>query len=124
MTFIKAVMIFFGTVSLFIGVLGIFIPGLPTTPFLLLTAALFIRSSDKLYHRLITNKYLGSYIQKFRLDKGVTKRVKLYSILTMWMMIIVSCLFLINVISLILVVLVLGIIGTIVMWILIPTVND
>ncbi|MFO8055489.1 MAG: DUF454 family protein, partial [Bacteroidales bacterium] len=44
----NALFIFLGTVSLFLGVLGIILPGLPTTPFLLLTAALYVKSSDKL----------------------------------------------------------------------------
>ncbi len=124
MTLIKIILIFLGTVSLCIGIIGIFIPGLPTTPFLLLTASFYIRSSDKLYYRLITNKFLGSYILKFRSDKGITKRVKLYSILTMWIMILVSCLFFKTTFSQTLIVSVLGIIGTIVMLIIIPTAND
>jgi uncharacterized membrane protein YbaN (DUF454 family) len=89
-------LIFIGTVSLCIGVLGIFIPGLPATPFLLLTAALYVRGSDRLYQTLITNKYLGSYILKFRTDKGMTKGLKLYSFIIMWFMIIISCAFFIT----------------------------
>lgn len=124
MTFIKLILIFIGTVSLSIGAMGILIPGLPTTPFLLLSAALYIRSSDRLYHALISNKYLGSYILKFRSDKGMKKGLKLCSVLIMWIMIIASCLFFITSVSLRLLISVLGIIGTIVMLFIIPTTNN
>jgi uncharacterized membrane protein YbaN (DUF454 family) len=123
MTFIKTIFICLGTISLCIGALGIIIPGLPATPFFLLTAALYIRSSDKLYHALISNKQIGSYILKFRTDKGMKKGLKLHSVIIMWIMIIASCLFFITSDSLKLFVLVLGIIGTIVMLFFIPTTN-
>lgn len=124
MTFRKVIMICFGTISLCIGVIGIFIPGLPTTPFLLLTAVLYFRSSDRLYQALITNKHLGSYILRFRTEKGMKRGVKLYSVIIMWIMIIASCLFLITSGPLKLVVLVLGTIGTIVMLFILPTANN
>ena len=124
MTIIKSILIFIGTVSLLAGALGIFIPGLPTTPFLLLTAALYIRSSDRLYQTLITNKYLGSYILKFRTDKGMTKGLKLYSFIIMWFMIITSCLFFITPVSIKLFVSILGIIGSIVLLFILPTANN
>ena len=62
---IKTILIILGTVSLILGVTGIFIPGLPTTPFLLLTAGLYLRSSKKLYKRLISNQYIGCYIDNY-----------------------------------------------------------
>jgi uncharacterized membrane protein YbaN (DUF454 family) len=124
MTIIKAILIFIGTVSLCIGVLGIFIPGLPATPFLLLTAALYIRSSDRLYQTLITNKYLGSYILKFRSENGMKKGLKLYSVIIMWFMIIISCAFFITPVSIKMFVSVLGIIGTIVLLFVLPTANN
>lgn len=121
---IKTILIFIGTVSLCIGIIGIIVPGLPTTPFLLLTAGLYLRSSEKLYRSLITNKHLGFYIKKFQSDKGMTKKVKLYSICLMWVMITVSILFFITALSVKLIILVLGITGTIVMGFIIPTVNN
>lgn len=123
MTFFKTILIFLGTVSLCIGAIGVFIPGLPTTPFLLLTAGLYIRSSEKLYRTLITNKYIGSYISEYQLNKGMTISAKLYAICTMWLMITVSCLFFITPLSVKLLISALGIIGTIIMGFIIPTVN-
>ena len=124
MTIIKTILIFTGTVSLCIGALGILIPGLPTTPFLLISANLYLRSSEKIYHTLITNKYIGSFVFRFRSDKGMTKGVKFYSICIMWMMITLSCMFLIIPLSVDLILLVLGIIGTIAMGFIVPTINN
>ena len=58
----KALYILLGTVSLILGIIGIFLPLLPTTPFLLLTAALYMRSSPRLYDWLLRQKYLGAKI--------------------------------------------------------------
>ena len=60
-----------GTTSLILGIIGIFLPLLPTTPFLLLTAAMYFRSSPRWYHWLIQQKYLGSYIRNFRAKRAV-----------------------------------------------------
>ncbi len=64
MSFLKSILILLGTLSLCIGVIGIVVPGLPTTPFLLLTAGLYIKSSDKLYTKLISNRLVGSLYPK------------------------------------------------------------
>ncbi len=123
MNLLKVILIALGTISLCIGVIGIFVPGLPATPFILLTAGLYMRSSGKLYHLLITNKYAGSHILKFQLNKGMSKRLKLYSIGTMWIMIVISCAFFITPLAAILLVLAMGLIGTVVMGLIIPTTN-
>lgn len=73
-----------GTVSLCLGILGIFLPLLPTTPFLLLTAALYFRSSPKLYNWLIRHKYFGSYIRNFREHKAMPLKAKILSITLLW----------------------------------------
>lgn len=73
-----------GSVSLALGVLGIFLPVLPTTPFLLLTAFFYVRSSDKLYSWLIHHKHLGPYIINFREHKAIPLRVKIISVTLLW----------------------------------------
>ncbi len=120
---IQYFLIFLGTISLGFGILGIFIPGLPTTPFLLLTASLYLKSSQKLYQKLIANKYLGKYIIRFNEEKGITKIGKIYSISIMWLMITLSVLFLIETLILKIVVITVGIIGTIVMGFLLKTIK-
>jgi uncharacterized protein len=84
-----------GIVSLLLGIAGIFLPLLPTTPFLLLAAALFAKSSDKLYNWLLNHKYLGSYIRNFREHKSIPLRVKLFSIILLWVTISYSALFIV-----------------------------
>ena len=123
MTFFKGILIVLGTISLILAVAGVFIPGLPTTPFVLLSAGLYIRSSEKLYNTLISNRFFGSYILKFQSDRGMTRRQKYFSIGTMWIMITLSYVFFISVLSVKILVLIVGIIGTIVMGFIIPTVQ-
>ncbi len=120
MTFFKFILIFLGTLSLCLGLVGIFIPGLPTTPFLLLTAALYIKSSDRLYQIIIDNKYVGAYIYRFRSNKGMTKKDKIYAIWLMWIMIAVSCVFFIESSLIKLIIALVGVIGTIVMGLIVP----
>jgi len=124
MSFLKSILILLGTLSLCIGVIGIIVPGLPTTPFLLLAAGLYIKSSDNLYARLISNRLVGSYILKFNQRKGMTIKSKIYAITTMWLMITLSCIFFIETFAVILVVSAFGIVGTIVMGFVVPTVNN
>ncbi|NDV65981.1 YbaN family protein [Bacteroides sp. 224] len=80
----KILYIILGSISLGLGILGIFLPLLPTTPFLLLTAALYCKSSDRLYNWLLNHKYLGSYIRNFRENKAIPLKAKILSICLMW----------------------------------------
>ncbi len=73
-----------GTLSLILGVVGIFIPLLPTTPFLLLAAALYFKSSHRLYDWLLRNRYLGVYIRNFREYKAIPLRAKIVSTALLW----------------------------------------
>ena len=120
---VQILLIILGTISLGFGILGIFIPGLPTTPFLLLTASLYLKISQKLYQKLIANKYLGKYIIRFNEEKGITKIGKIYSISIMWLMITLSVLFLIQLLIVKIIVISVGIIGTIVMGFLLKTIK-
>ena len=80
----KTLYIALGTLSLALGILGIFLPLLPTTPFLLLTAALYFKSSPRLYNWLLNHKHLGPYIRNFRENKAIPLRAKIISISLMW----------------------------------------
>lgn len=80
----KTICIILGTVSLALGIIGIFLPLLPTTPFLLLTAALYFRGSPRLYQWLLHHKYFGTYIRNYRENKAIPLRAKVVSLLLMW----------------------------------------
>lgn len=82
-----------GLLSLALGILGIFLPLLPTTPFLLLSATLFAKSSDKLYHWLMNHKYMGPYIRNFREHKSIPLTAKIISVGLIWITISYSALF-------------------------------
>jgi uncharacterized membrane protein YbaN (DUF454 family) len=88
--FIKYILAILGLISLLIGVLGIFIPLLPTTPFLLLSATLFMKSSTRLYNWLMNHKYLGKYIKNYLQYKVISKKTKLSSISLLWIAITIS----------------------------------
>ena len=62
----KIVLVIVETVSVVLGIVGIFLPFLPTAPFLLLAAACYVKASPKLYSWLINNKYLGNYIRNYK----------------------------------------------------------
>ncbi|HBS04460.1 MAG TPA: DUF454 domain-containing protein [Leptospiraceae bacterium] len=65
-----------GSLSLVLGILGIFLPILPTTPFLLLTAYLYTRSSERFYNWLMNHAYLGPYIRQWVEHRTLTLRTK------------------------------------------------
>lgn len=94
---IKLGLIFIGTLSVAIGIIGIFLPLLPTTPLLLLGAGCYIRSSEKFYNKLIYNKYLGSYIRSYLDGKGVPIRIKVRAIALLWITIGASALFFVSI---------------------------
>lgn len=73
-----------GVVAVGIGIVGIFVPILPTTPLLLLAAACFIRSSDRLYNWLIGHRWFGSYIRNYREHRAITRRAKVAALVLLW----------------------------------------
>lgn len=80
----KYLLVFAGCLALALGVVGIFVPLLPTTPFLLLAAALWVRSSPRLYAWLIACPRLGGYIRNFRENRALPLRAKVFSLVMMW----------------------------------------
>jgi uncharacterized membrane protein YbaN (DUF454 family) len=73
-----------GTLSLAVGIVGIAVPVLPTTPFLLLTAACYLRSSQRFYNWLMNSRFLGNYIRNYIEGKGIPRKVKLFIIILLW----------------------------------------
>ena len=95
MPLIRILFVIFGTISLVLGIIGIFLPLLPTTPFLLLTAYLYYKSSPRCYEWLMRQPYLGKYIRNFRENRVIPVRAKIISISVMWISISYCILFLI-----------------------------
>jgi uncharacterized membrane protein YbaN (DUF454 family) len=95
-SFIRGILIIFGSIFLGIGMIGIIVPILPTTPFLLLAAACYIRSSKKCYIWLLKNKRFGPYIKNYIEDKGLPLKIKLYAIILMWSMILLTSIFFVD----------------------------
>ena len=73
-----------GLVCTALGAVGIVLPGLPTTPFLLLAAFCFSRSSERFHRWLLSHRWLGTYIRNFEQGRGMTRRDKAITLLTMW----------------------------------------
>jgi len=92
----KIVLIIGGTVSLSLGIIGIFLPVLPTTPFLLLAAACYARSSERFSNWLMGNRFLGTYIKNYRDKNGIPMKVKIYTITVLWITIGVSIILISN----------------------------
>ena len=81
---LRPVLIAAGTVSLGLGVIGIFVPILPTTPFLLLSAACYARSSERFLHWLLNNRWFGAYIRNYREGRGMPRSSKILTLVALW----------------------------------------
>ena len=78
---IKSLLTVSGTLCVTLGILGIFLPVLPTTPFLLLAAICYARSSERYYNWLMTNRWCGQYIRNYIEGKGIPLKQKVLTIL-------------------------------------------
>ncbi len=67
-----------------LGISGIIVPILPTTPFLLLAAVCYIRSSQKMYNWLLNNRVFGSYIKNYMQGKGIPLKTKVFTVILLW----------------------------------------
>ena len=79
--FMRALLVVCGTICVGLGILGIFLPLMPTTVFLLLAAACYARSSERFHRRLVEHPWLGPYIRQ---SQGMTTRQKAISIGVLW----------------------------------------
>ena len=108
---LRAILITSGTIFLGLGLVGIFIPILPTTPFLLLAAACYARSSQRFYNWLMNNRWFGSYIKNYRDGRGIPLKFKILTITLLWLTILTSIYFVINnfLIEIILIIIAIGV---------------
>ena len=82
--FRRAALIVCGTLSLGLGILGIFVPLLPTTCFLLVAAWCYARSSSRLYDWLMQARWIGPYLRRYRDERSIPPHVKTASLVMMW----------------------------------------
>lgn len=86
----KNILILLGSLLLVLGTIGIFLPLLPTTPFLLLAVYCYLRSSKRLYDWLMNNKMLGAYICNYMTYKAVLRSTKISTVIILWASLTVS----------------------------------
>jgi uncharacterized membrane protein YbaN (DUF454 family) len=81
----KRVWVFGGTVCVGLGMLGVFLPVLPTTPFLLLAAYCYGRGSERICHWLVYRSWVGSYIRNYQSGRGIPLKLKTLIIALLWL---------------------------------------
>lgn len=82
-----------GTICVVIGIAGIFLPLLPTTPFLLLAALLYSRGSKRFHRWLLGNRWFGGYLRRYREHRSMTRRHKAFTLTLLWVVIGLSAVF-------------------------------
>jgi uncharacterized membrane protein YbaN (DUF454 family) len=93
---LRALLMVAGTISLVLGAIGIFLPILPTTPFLLLAAACYLRSSTRMHKWLLDNRWFGEYIKNYQAGRGIPMKTKLVALTVLWATILYSTFFVVN----------------------------
>lgn len=121
----RALFLVGGSLALGLALIGIFVPGLPVTPFALLAAALYAKSSEKLYNWLLNNKILGPRIKNYQRNKGVTRKGKIGILAFMITMVLFSSFVVIRGnMTIRYIILFLGLMGVITVWFIVPTAKD
>lgn len=121
---IRILYLVWGTLSLILAILGIVVPGLPVTPFALLSAFLYAKSSPKLYNWLINNKILGPRIKNYQRRKGITRKGKIGVLIFMSIMVLFSSFVIMGAGTIRWVILSLGLIGCIVVIFFVPNARE
>ena len=79
-----------GSIALVLGIIGIIVPVLPTTPFLLLAALCYMRGSRQLYDTLLCNRFVGNYIRNYLEGRGMSLKMKIWTLSLLWVAIILT----------------------------------
>lgn len=87
---LRIVLLMVGSMAVALGVAGIFLPLLPTTPFLLLAAACYLRSSRRFHTWLVSHPVLSRYILDYLGGRGIPQRAKYYTLTVLWLTMILS----------------------------------
>jgi uncharacterized membrane protein YbaN (DUF454 family) len=89
----RALLLAAGSVSLALGVVGVVVPVLPTTPFLIVAAYCYARSSTRCYRWLVGNRVFGRYLSDYLGGRGVSWKVKAATLILLWVVITLSAVF-------------------------------
>jgi uncharacterized membrane protein YbaN (DUF454 family) len=108
----KLIYIFIGTIFLVIGIIGIIVPVLPTTPFVLLSAGCYFRGSSRFHNWLLNHNYFGPIVREYSDGKGMRKKSKVKAILLTWIMVLGTAIFLLDSFSMRLFIVGLATVGT------------
>ena len=92
----RGVYIIVGTIALILGAIGVFLPVIPTTPFIILAAACYLRGSDRLHAWILSSRWFGATIKNYQAGRGLTRDTKLRAISMMWVMILISAWFFVS----------------------------
>jgi hypothetical protein len=85
-----------GTIFLAIGCVGVVLPILPTTPFLLLSAACYYKSSERMHRWILNNRWFGNYIRNYKEGRGLPLKTKIFTLTLLWIVISYSALFVVS----------------------------
>lgn len=117
----KTLLVLAGTICLALGAIGIVLPILPTTPFLLLAAACYLRSSERMHKWLLSNRWCGEYLKNYQQGKGVPLKTKIAALTILWVTILYSIFFIVHAILIAQIVLLVVAVGVSVHLIRMPT---
>ena len=93
----KGLFVALGSISLSLGCVGIVLPILPTTPFLLLSAACYYKGSERMHRWILNNRWFGSYIRNYKEGKGLSLKAKVFTLALLWIAISYSILSIVSV---------------------------
>ena len=92
----KSLFVVAGTIFLALGCIGIVLPILPTTPFLLLSAACYYKGSERMHRWILNNRWFGNYIRNYKEGKGLPFKTKVFTLAMLWLVIGYSAFFVVN----------------------------
>ena len=88
--FIRMLWLALGLLFTVVGLIGLIVPGLPTTPLMIVAAACFFRSSKRLFNWVLSNKYFGNYVKDFREGRGMPRKAKFIALGFIWLFVSIS----------------------------------
>lgn len=92
----KTLLIMLGTIFVILGIIGIVLPVVPTTPFLIIAGLCYIRSSKRLYNRLIKINIIGNHIRNYVEFQSVERKMKRYSLIFLWIPSLITLIFIVD----------------------------